>query len=181
MTSHCLHYYVGTYTDSPSTSTGIARITLNPDSGELTRLEDVTALRNPSYLTVTQVGLYSVSEVSRDEGALVQFTSPLSSRQLAIAGDSPCHLAIKPLTLPLPIMARETPVFFCWMKKVSRNALCLSYTLLGGVLTQIANDHRTRIKSAFSLTRTNWPSLILEQIRSISMTTVLMRQGINSH
>ncbi|MGR5126519.1 lactonase family protein [Photobacterium swingsii] len=96
MTSHCLHYYVGTYTDSPSTSTGIARITLNPDSGELTRLEDVTALRNPSYLTVTQVGLYSVSEVSRDEGALVQFTSPLSSRQLAIAGDSPCHLAIKP-------------------------------------------------------------------------------------
>ena len=96
MTSHDhLHFYVGTYTDAPSTSKGIAQISLDPATGELTRNEDLTALRNPSYLTTTDNGLYSFSETSQEEGAALQFSSKLGNVFLPIAGDYPCHIDIK--------------------------------------------------------------------------------------
>ncbi|MGF1834608.1 lactonase family protein [Photobacterium sanguinicancri] len=90
-----LHFYVGCYTDAPSTSSGIAHITLNPNSGELRRLGDVVSIRNPSYLVSTEKGLYTFSETSRNEGAMLQFISSCSSSNLPIAGDYPCHLDIK--------------------------------------------------------------------------------------
>lgn len=43
-----VHFYIGTYTNLPSTSTGIARVSLNTETGELTRLDDVAVQRNPS-------------------------------------------------------------------------------------------------------------------------------------
>ncbi len=39
-----VHFYIGTYTNPPSTSTGIARLSLNTETGELTRLDDVVVL-----------------------------------------------------------------------------------------------------------------------------------------
>ncbi len=84
-----LHFYVGTYTDAPSTSSGIAHISLDPHSGELRRLGDIVSIRNPSYLVSTEKGLYTFSETSRDEGAKLQFISSCSSSNLPIAGDYP--------------------------------------------------------------------------------------------
>ncbi|MGF1734256.1 lactonase family protein [Photobacterium satsumensis] len=94
-TNNHLHFYVGTYTDAPSTSKGIAHITLDPATGELTRSEDRASLRNPSYLTTTVNGLYSFSEISQEEGAALQFSSQVGNMYLPIAGDFPCHLDIK--------------------------------------------------------------------------------------
>ncbi|PSW20772.1 lactonase family protein [Photobacterium sanctipauli] len=90
-----LHFYVGTYTDAPSNSSGIAHITLNPETGELTRLDDAITLRNPSYLAATKQGVYAFSEVAREEGAALNFISSATSQALPIAGDYPCHLDIK--------------------------------------------------------------------------------------
>ncbi|KHT62218.1 6-phosphogluconolactonase [Photobacterium gaetbulicola] len=90
-----LRFYVGTYTDAPSTSKGIANITLDPATGELTRSEDRTSLRNPSYLTTTGDGLYSFSEISQEDGAALQFSSNIGNTFLPIAGDYPCHVDIK--------------------------------------------------------------------------------------
>lgn len=96
MTTHNhLHFYVGIYTDAPSTSTGIAQIKLDPVSGELTRCEDLTSLRNPSYLTTTANGFYSFSEISQEEGAALQFSSDIGNAFLPIAGDYPCHVDTK--------------------------------------------------------------------------------------
>ncbi|PSU36509.1 lactonase family protein [Photobacterium lutimaris] len=90
-----LHFYVGTYTDTPSTSEGIAHITLDPMTGEITRQNELVSLRNPSYLTTTSKGLYSFSEISQQEGAALQFSSRMGNIYLPIAGDFPCHLDIK--------------------------------------------------------------------------------------
>lgn len=71
-----VHFYIGTYTNPPSTSTGIARLSLNTEMGELTRLDDdVVVQRNPSYLTITEHGLYTFSEMDRNEGAELAFFS----------------------------------------------------------------------------------------------------------
>ncbi len=58
-----LHFYVGTYTDSPSQSHGIACVSLDSTTGLLTINHDLVpdamrTTRNPSYLTVTEHGLY---------------------------------------------------------------------------------------------------------------------------
>ncbi|MGF1683252.1 lactonase family protein [Photobacterium minamisatsumaniensis] len=89
------HFYVGTYTDAPSTSSGVALVSLNPDTGELKRLDDTVTLRNPSYLTSTEQGLYTFSEIAKEEGAALQFISSNKCCALPIAGDYPCHIAIK--------------------------------------------------------------------------------------
>ncbi|MDW2406231.1 beta-propeller fold lactonase family protein, partial [Vibrio sp. 1262-1] len=68
-----VHFYIGTYTNPPSTSTGIARLSLNTETGELTRLDDVVVQRNPSYLTTTEHGLYTLSERDRNERAELAF------------------------------------------------------------------------------------------------------------
>ncbi|MGR5066044.1 lactonase family protein [Photobacterium sp. DNB22_13_2] len=94
-TNNHLHFYVGTYTDAPSTSEGIAHITLATETGELTRLNDFASLRNPSYLTTTKQGLYSFSEISQQEGAALQFSSYIGNIYLPVTGDYPCHLDIK--------------------------------------------------------------------------------------
>lgn len=70
-----VHFYIGTYTTPPSTSTGIARLSLNTETGELTRLDDVVVQRNPSYLTTTEYGLYTFSEMDRNEGTELAFFS----------------------------------------------------------------------------------------------------------
>ncbi|MEH0689239.1 lactonase family protein [Vibrio cholerae] len=92
------HFYVGTYTDVPSQSRGIARIALNTQTGEITRLEDVCELRNPSYLVNTSTGLYTFSEVSEQEGAQVVHLQPADKNGAMncapIHGDAPCHIAI---------------------------------------------------------------------------------------
>lgn len=96
MTTHNhLHFYVGTYTDAPSTSKGIAHITLNTDTGELTRSGALASLRNPSYLATSDNGLYSFSEISQEDGAALQFSSDIGNAFLPIAGDYPCHVDIK--------------------------------------------------------------------------------------
>lgn len=92
------HFYVGTYTDAPSQSRGIVRIALDTQTGEITRLEDVCVLRNPSYLVNTSTGLYTFSEVSEQEGAQVVHLQPADKNGAMncapIHGDAPCHIAI---------------------------------------------------------------------------------------
>ncbi|MDW3170079.1 beta-propeller fold lactonase family protein, partial [Vibrio sp. Y184] len=90
-----VHFYIGTYTNPPSTSTGIVRLSLNTETGELTRLDDVVVQRNPSYLTTTEHGLYTFSEMDRNEGAELAFFRGSESVSLPINGDYPCHLDIK--------------------------------------------------------------------------------------
>ncbi|WP_159651134.1 lactonase family protein [Vibrio atypicus] len=91
-----LHFYVGTYTDSPSQSRGIVKVSLNQQTGELIRLDDVYPLRNPSYLTLTSQAIYSFSEVAQQEGAQLVCLQNQSAFSLPIAGDYPCHLDVSP-------------------------------------------------------------------------------------
>ncbi|GIB53307.1 6-phosphogluconolactonase [Vibrio cholerae] len=95
-TSGHLTFYVGTYTDEPSHSRGIAQIRLNPHTGELTRLEDFAPLRNPSYLTQSSQAVYSFSEVAQQEGAELVCIFDQQTHALPIAGDYPCHVATSP-------------------------------------------------------------------------------------
>ncbi len=97
MTAHRhLEFYIGTYTDSPSSSTGISSISLNTSTGEIHRLDDLIALRNPSYLTATAKGIYTFSEISKEEGASLTFIASDGNHQLPIEGDYPCHIDICP-------------------------------------------------------------------------------------
>jgi len=91
-----LHFYVGTYTDSPSQSRGIAKVSLNQLTGELVRLDDVYPLRNPSYLTQTSQAIYSFSEVAQQEGTQLVCLKNQSAFSLPIEGDYPCHLDVSP-------------------------------------------------------------------------------------
>ncbi|MGR5130958.1 lactonase family protein [Vibrio alfacsensis] len=90
--SDYLQFYVGTYTDAPSQSLGITRVGLNTQTGEITRLDDGLVLRNPSYLTLTQHGLYTFSEVDRKQGAALTFSNAEKEYIVPINGDYPCHV-----------------------------------------------------------------------------------------
>ncbi|WCP82489.1 lactonase family protein [Vibrio harveyi] len=95
-----LHFYVGTYTDSPSQSQGIACVSLDIATGALTLTnelvpEAVKTVRNPSYLVLKGEGLYTFNEVERLEGAELIFAEKTDSYGLPIEGDSPCHIDIK--------------------------------------------------------------------------------------
>ncbi|KOO14880.1 6-phosphogluconolactonase [Vibrio xuii] len=89
-----LRFLVGTYTDSPSQSRGIAQVGLNQQTGELIRLDDYYPLRNPSYLIQSQQLTYSFSEVAQQDGAQLVCLDGQHAHALPIAGDYPCHLAI---------------------------------------------------------------------------------------
>ncbi|WP_281188267.1 lactonase family protein [Vibrio harveyi] len=95
-----LHFYVGTYTDSPSQSQGIACVSLDIATGALTLTnelvpEAVKTVRNPSYLVLKGEGLYTFNEVERLEGAELIFAEKTDSYGLPIEGDYPCHIDIK--------------------------------------------------------------------------------------
>ncbi|KJY81796.1 6-phosphogluconolactonase [Vibrio galatheae] len=90
------HFYVGCYTDSPSQSCGIGQVVLNGQTGELTRVEDLYSLRNPSYLLETEQGIVTVSEVVRDQGAQVVHITNEATVTKPLNGDYPCHLAVSP-------------------------------------------------------------------------------------
>lgn len=95
-----LHFYVGTYTDSPSQSQGIACVALDTATGALTLTnelvpEAVKTVRNPSYLALKGEGLYTFNEVERLEGAELIFAEKADSYGLPIEGDYPCHIDIK--------------------------------------------------------------------------------------
>ncbi|MFZ3418724.1 lactonase family protein [Vibrio harveyi] len=95
-----LHFYVGTYTDSPSQSQGIACVSLDIATGALTLTnelvpEAVKTVRNPSYLALKGEGLYTFNEVERLEGAELIFAEKTDSYVLPIEGDYPCHIDIK--------------------------------------------------------------------------------------
>ncbi|WP_274879368.1 lactonase family protein [Vibrio harveyi] len=95
-----LHFYVGTYTDSPSQSQGIACVSLDTATGALTLTnelvpEAVKTVRNPSYLALKGEGLYTFNEVERLEGAELIFAEKTDSYALPIEGDYPCHIDIK--------------------------------------------------------------------------------------
>ncbi|MDA0122213.1 MULTISPECIES: lactonase family protein [Vibrio] len=95
-----LHFYVGTYTDSPSQSQGIACVSLDIATGALTLTnelvpEAVKTVRNPSYLALKGEGLYTFNEVERLEGAELIFAEKTDSYALPIEGDYPCHIDIK--------------------------------------------------------------------------------------
>ncbi|MGD1463892.1 lactonase family protein [Vibrio harveyi] len=95
-----LHFYVGTYTDSPSQSQGIACVSLDIATGALTLTnelvpEAVKMVRNPSYLALKGEGLYTFNEVERLEGAELIFAEKTDSYALPIEGDYPCHIDIK--------------------------------------------------------------------------------------
>lgn len=96
MTKNILHFYVGTYTDEPSSSNGVAQLELNTETGELTPLKELITLLNPSYLAQTPKGLYTFSEVDRqDKPQLVQLGN-IDQSGIAIEGSYPCHLDIDP-------------------------------------------------------------------------------------
>ncbi|HDM8169920.1 TPA: lactonase family protein [Vibrio harveyi] len=95
-----LHFYVGTYTNSPSQSQGIACVSLDIATGALTLTnelvpEAVKTVRNPSYLALKGEGLYTFNEVERLEGAELIFAEKTDSYALPIEGDYPCHIDIK--------------------------------------------------------------------------------------
>lgn len=122
-------FYIGTYTNPPSTSTGIARLSLNTETGELTRLDDVVVQRNPSYLTTTEHGLYTFSEMDRNEGAELAF--------FAVVNPSLCRLMaiIRVIWISknrfwrLLIMALEMLAYFNWIAMVNRLVYWRIYTL----------------------------------------------------
>ncbi|KGY14326.1 6-phosphogluconolactonase [Vibrio tubiashii] len=89
-----IQFFVGTYTDSPSRSIGIALVSLNQQTGELTRLDDFYPVRNPSYLCQTEHALYGVSEISQQEGAKLICLRDGLNHTLPIEGDYPCHLDV---------------------------------------------------------------------------------------
>lgn len=89
-----LRFFIGTYTDAPSQSQGIAQISLNPQTGELTLLDDFYPLRNPSYLKQTRQALYSFSEVAQQDGAQLVCMQRGINHALPILGDYPCHLDV---------------------------------------------------------------------------------------
>ncbi|EKO3802886.1 lactonase family protein [Vibrio harveyi] len=95
-----LHFYVGTYTDSPSQSQGIVCVSLDTATGALTLTnelvpEAVKTVRNPSYLALKGEGLYTFNEVERLEGTELIFAEKTGSYGLPIEGDYPCHIDIK--------------------------------------------------------------------------------------
>ncbi|CAH1531819.1 6-phosphogluconolactonase [Vibrio owensii] len=95
-----LHFYVGTYTDSPSQSQGIVCVSLDTATGALTLTnelvpEAVKTVRNPSYLALKGEGLYTFNEVERLEGTELIFAEKTDSYGLPIEGDYPCHIDIK--------------------------------------------------------------------------------------
>ena len=95
-----LHFYVGTYTDSPSQSQGIACVSLDTATGALTLTNElvpdaVKTVRNPSYLALRGEGLYTFNEVDRLAGAELIFAEKTDSYALPIEGDYPCHVDIK--------------------------------------------------------------------------------------
>lgn len=91
-----LRFFVGTYTDEPSQSKGIAQVSLNRQTGEMTRLDDIYILQNPSFIAHTYLGVYSFSEIAEQDGAQLVCIQGQRVHTLSIAGDYPCHLAISP-------------------------------------------------------------------------------------
>ncbi|WP_322804424.1 lactonase family protein [Vibrio alfacsensis] len=94
-----VQFIVGTYTDSPSISEGVACIMLDPATGELHRdqrfvPQSLLAHRNPSYITSTKHGLYTINEVERSNKPELTFVNTNGSNALPISGDYPCHLDV---------------------------------------------------------------------------------------
>ncbi|HDY8178830.1 TPA: lactonase family protein [Vibrio vulnificus] len=96
MTQGILHFYVGTYTDEPSMSDGVAQLELNTETGELIPFNELATLRNPSYLTQTSRGLYTFNEVAVEENPQLVQLGCVDSSAMAINGSYPCHLDIDP-------------------------------------------------------------------------------------
>ncbi len=91
-----LHFYVGTYTDSPSQSQGIACVSLDTATGALTLINElvpdaVKTIRNPSYLALKGEGLYTFNEVDRVAGAELIF----AEKQIAMD----CQLKVTTLAI----------------------------------------------------------------------------------
>ncbi|CAE6930263.1 7-bladed beta-propeller [Vibrio sp. B1REV9] len=94
-----VQFIVGTYTDSPSISEGVECIMLDPVTGELHRdqrfvPQSVLAHCNPSYITSTKHGLYTINEVERSNKPELTFVNTNGSNALPINGDYPCHLDV---------------------------------------------------------------------------------------
>ncbi|KYN23877.1 6-phosphogluconolactonase [Vibrio cidicii] len=94
MTTGNLHFYLGTYTDQPSISEGVAQLELNSETGELIPFNELAVLANPSYLTQTARGLYTFSEVAQSQAPQLVWLGCHDTAQIEIAGDYPCHLDI---------------------------------------------------------------------------------------
>lgn len=92
--SNHLHFYVGSYTDQPSSSKGITLVSLDRRTGAVTRGEELYPLTNPSYLAQSSNALYAISEVAQQEGAKLVCMQDKFAHTLPIAGDYPCHLAV---------------------------------------------------------------------------------------
>lgn len=86
--------YIGTYTDTESE--GIYRYTLNQKTGELTDLQMVAQLENPSYLTISGKTLFAVTEQQSGSQAISYLIgndgllNPVSSA--TISGVHPCFV-----------------------------------------------------------------------------------------
>lgn len=94
-----VQFIVGTYTDSPSISEGVECIMLDPATGEIHRdqrfvPQSLLAHRNPSYITSTKHGLYTINEVERSNKPELTFVNTNGSNALPINGDYPCHLDV---------------------------------------------------------------------------------------
>ena len=93
-----LRVYVGTGSDNPED--GIYTYRFNPDSGTLTRTQDVTPLLNPTFLTLSPDGqhLYSVSETA-DSATIHALNVDPSTGTLSpinavpAEGGAPCYIS----------------------------------------------------------------------------------------
>lgn len=108
-------YLVGTYTESILFGTGeimngkgkgIHFLELNKETGELSFMETVVEVRNPSFVAVSGNYVYCVNELKEYEGQLGGSVTALSWEQedgglqvrqvLPTHGSDPCHVAVDP-------------------------------------------------------------------------------------
>jgi 6-phosphogluconolactonase len=91
---------IGCYTDSPSKSQGVYQTQLNLETGALLPLDLIAACTNPSFVTATELGIYTASEV--DQKTLPQLihipnaVSKVALNSEPISGGHPCHISIDP-------------------------------------------------------------------------------------
>ncbi|OEE73138.1 lactonase family protein [Vibrio ordalii] len=95
MSTHtAARFYIGTYTDAPSSSNGVELIELNTITGELSVLQEVMATRNPSYLLETTKGFYTFNEVEASDNPQLIHINKGSVSQVPLSGSYACNLAI---------------------------------------------------------------------------------------
>ena len=95
---------VGTYTKKEGhvdgKGDGIYLLKMNTETGELTAVDTITGIINPSYIQIANNSIYAVSELADNSdkpiGKLhrVNITDHADHESILIGGNAPCHISI---------------------------------------------------------------------------------------